>query len=304
LAKKFKTFEGFWILKSFWHTLTHSMPKDYDPFKPLKNKAPVPKSHFYKIETGKGKKFNENKQTLKICTWNIFYGKYKNEIIKEIKTNKELKDVDVFLFQEVPRKKTNLAKEIAKNLGYYYSYGVMSVKINQKTGKRIDDLGNAIVSKYPIIASKILRLKNVKARWDFDPYDNQFGNRMALISKISTPLGKANFVNVHMDTHVFQKKRKQQAEDLMKQLSDMKLVIKSVIAGDFNTFQYKEKKVRKVMQHDGYKNVFDTHFKKTYSFQIPMHTDHIYVRGFNHINQKVLKNVKCSDHYPITVEIN
>ena len=159
MAKKFKTFEGFWILKSFWHTLTHSMPKDYDPFKPLKNKAPVPKSHFYKIETGKGKKFNENKQTLKICTWNIFYGKYKNEIIKEIKTNKELKDVDVFLFQEVPRKKTNLAKEIAKNLGYYYSYGVMSVKINQKTGKRIDDLGNAIVSKYPIIASKILRLK-------------------------------------------------------------------------------------------------------------------------------------------------
>lgn len=307
MAKKLKTFEGFWILKSFWHALTHAIPLDYDPFKPLKNKAPVPRSHFYKIETGKGKRFNDNKKTIKICSWNVFYGLNKNEIIREIKTNSYLKDVDVFLLQEAPRffsnKKENFSKILMKKTGYNYVYAVLTVNLDS-SGNPVKDIGNLILSKYPILKSKIFRLKTLKGRWDFDPYDPNFGNRLALLATLRTHNGNIDIANIHLDTMVLKSKRGEQLREFLEDLKKVGHLHRIIIGGDFNTVEGKEKIVRNVIENEGYDNIFGKNFIRTHNFVIPMHTDHIYFKNIKLLNSRVLREVKCSDHYPIVAEFS
>ncbi len=306
MSKKYKNFEGFWVIKPLLNTWFKKLPKDYDALKTIKFKEPVPRSHFFKIEKLNSKSYKIfNKDKIKICTWNIFYGKYINDIIKEIQNNSEFKDVDVFLFQEMPRNNKlskNPAKELAKKLGFSYAYGVLVVSVN-KNGKYIQDYGNAIISRYPIESSNIVRLKNVLGRWDFNLGDKHFGNRMALHAEISTPIGKLDIFNVHFDTLVLQNKRKEQVEKFLNDIKSIKTSNKEIIAGDFNTFQLKEKKVRKAFETEGYSNVFGKKFNITHNFIIPFHLDHIYTKGLKLIKHKVMKNMKYSDHYPIIAEL-
>ncbi len=307
MGKKFKTFEGFWIIKSFFHMLKNKLPEDYDPFTPRNYKPPVSKSHFFKIEKFNSKKKATPNNSIKVCSWNLFYGKYSDYILRTIKNDKELKDVDVFLLQEVPRNhkinnKRNLAKEFAEHFGFSYVYGVITVSVDEK-GKYIGDMGNAIISRYPIINSKIFRLKNIRARWDFDPKDFNVGNRLALLVTLKTDLGNVDFVNIHLDSIILEKQRKEQLEHFMESFRLEKFSEKEVIGGDFNSYLLKEKSVRNVMISRDYQNIFGNKFIKTHSFFIPMHMDHIYVKNIKVIKSKVLKHIIVSDHYPIIAEL-
>src|SRR3989338_10905918 len=89
-------------------------------------------------------------------------------------------------------------------------------------GRYLKDYGNAIMSKYQIKESKVIRLKNLIGRWDFDPYDKNFGDRLALYAKIITNIGEIAVFNIHCDTFVFQNKRKEQLEQFFKDIKDIR----------------------------------------------------------------------------------
>lgn len=103
---------------------------------------------------------------LKVLSWNIWGGKYLEEIVTFLKTV----DANIIVLQEVIENETgNTAMTIANKLGYECVYGI-GMKMSSKWAgpprekEEIISFGNAILSKYKIVESKIHELSDEKRR--------------------------------------------------------------------------------------------------------------------------------------------
>lgn len=221
----------------------------------------------------RGKNIDVINSVIKSPGW--YYEVYKKNI--SLKKQKELKkeiynfrSVDVISLNEVdigmPRTNyRNTVREIARSLKWNYAFAPEFVELSPIVeGKRVDPKkykglhGNAIISRFPIISTKVVRLPKC-----YNWYENEVkskspvefarrlsaktifnikipnreirrGGRNALVAEILLPNKEiVTVVSTHLEDRCQSKGRLVQARALLKSVKNVKGAL--VIAGDFNT---------------------------------------------------------------------
>lgn len=227
---------------------------------------------------------------LKILSWNIWF------LGDLVKVNKFLKDfnADIIGLQEVMMvdNKIQISKSLMEELGYKY---IFATAFQYPINGIPTNIGNAILSKYPILGNKVYNLS-----------ENE--NRIAIQADIQIGNNTLYVFNTHL-FHTHQKPSELQdlqATNLVKVLTTKK----TVLMGDFNALPESNaiKIISKVLKNT------DTNYLPTWSVYpegcegclpkgIIYKLDNIFTsQDLKNSTFKVEKS-QASDHLPISVVI-
>ena len=245
----------------------------------------------YVVNKGQRLESKGQKSYLRIAQWNIargtninaikyafsnpsgYYYNYKKNIkLEEEKFKKELNDFvtsDIISLNEadigIPRTNyKNIVSEIANELNYNYAFATEFVELTPIIYKQPVDPkqylglhGNAILSKYPIISSRVIRLPECYKWFETEisrksplEYGRRYGaqsvfnvhikneprrgTRCALITDIQLPNKEIiTVVSTHLEDRCYPPCRLKQVKYLLENLKYLRRPV--VIAGDFNT---------------------------------------------------------------------
>ena len=236
---------------------------------------------------------------IRLVSWNIWGGKYLEEVITFLKTA----DTDIVALQEVIENETgNTALTIADKLGYECAYE-LGMKMSSKWAgpprdkEEIINFGNAILSKYKIVESKIHELSKGERRVAVQA-DIQIGNN--ILHAFSIHL-KHN--HLEQPNPQILEMQNEQADNLVKLLP----LNKTVLMGDFNSLpeSYAVKKIGDVLRDA------DTENSLTWSVyregcsvclipKIQYKLDYIFTSKDLKICSFEVKESKGSDHLPVS----
>lgn len=157
---------------------------------------------------------------LKVATFNI-HKEPGDKIVKAMAADRELRDADLILLQEVPRWDASCSGACAmgKLLGMYTLYA---------PGHHVDgrDLGVAILSKAPITSARILELPWNDVRFNA-------GRRIALVATIEHAGRPITVYSVHLENRLKVSDRRRQMTPILEDAKRQRTPV--IIAGDFNT---------------------------------------------------------------------
>lgn len=154
---------------------------------------------------------------LEVVTFNIKFGDEYEQAAEELATNTKLAAADIVFLQEMDAPRTDA---VAKRLELNYVYYPGSVHENGR------DFGNAVLSRWPIVADKKLILPHKC------PMDGRI--RIAVEATVSSPFGDIRAYSVHTETPwLGPKARLEQAGAILNDAQANDGV--TVIGGDFNT---------------------------------------------------------------------
>jgi endonuclease/exonuclease/phosphatase family metal-dependent hydrolase len=241
---------------------------------------------------------------LKILSWNIWGGKYLNEVMTFLKDA----DADIIALQEVIEddRAGNTSLTIAKKLGYECVYGLGMLMSSKWAGpprekEETIKFGNAILSKHAITSSKIHKL-SVSERRVAVQADLRIGN--TILHCFSVHL-KHNHVE-RSNPKILQLQN-EQADNLVKILPSEK----TVLMGDLNALpeSYAVKKMGEVL-----KNIEKDPGSLTWSVYpegcdgclpkgIQYKLDYIFISEDIKAQSFEVGNSKGSDHLPISAII-
>ncbi|WP_298781685.1 endonuclease/exonuclease/phosphatase family protein [uncultured Polaribacter sp.] len=253
-------------------------------------------TQFYKL-TENNSSFNDD---IKVMSYNVrMFNHWKwiedDNIDQKIKTLIDDKSPDVLLFQEY----YTLKKQ-------EYSYPYQFIKTKNKKSK----IGLAIYSRFPIVNSGSLNLKNTSNNIIFaDIVKNKDTIRIYNLHLQSLQLNtqKENFGQENSEKLIVRlkerfKKQAEQTEVFLAHETEWKG--KKIIAGDFNNTAYSW------VYNQIASNKIDSYleagkgFGKTFNYWFPMRIDFILTDENAIINQHLTFSENYSDHYPILAKIN
>lgn len=235
---------------------------------------------------------------LKVLSWNIWGGKNREQVIAFLKST----PFDVLALQEVTVREKNGTLEndadvIAQALGYHVSYAK-----SFRTDRHVPvyDMGNAIISKFPITQSITHSLS------DLSTYEKNASTepRNALQTDISVENTMVHVVSTHLGY----------SEDLqatplqLQQVDTLLSAIPSthtILMGDFNSEPSSKiiKKVEQQLQHTD-SNVLTPSWTNMRKDEHPKHRiDYIFVSKDLHTRSFDIKESDASDHLPLFAEI-
>jgi endonuclease/exonuclease/phosphatase family metal-dependent hydrolase len=156
----------------------------------------------------------------KIATFNV-HKEPGAKVAKAILADRELRDVDLIMMQEVPRWGTTCsgACELGRELGMYALFAPGHVEGDK-------DMGVAILSRAPITSAQILELP-----WN-DVHFNA-GRRIALVATLEQNGRPITVYAVHLENRLTVADRKKQMQPVLEHAMQQRTPV--IIAGDFNT---------------------------------------------------------------------
>lgn len=230
---------------------------------------------------------------IKILSWNIWFGTYLDKVTEFLKNS----DADIVGLQEVtqtPDGKKNIATNLAQKLGYSYVYATgMDLR---PYGKEFV-MGNVILSKYPIIASKTHILSKTDSRIAIQADIDIKGK---ILHAFST-----HFLHTHQQPSIIQE---EQAHTLVSVLPKDN----TIVMGDFNatpeskTVAIIQKKFQKA---DGENNTPTwSVYQRTEECckeiaHVVVRLDYIFVTSDIHVRKSSIEQSDGSDHLPISAEV-
>ncbi len=175
--------------------------------------------------------------TLRIVSWNIERGLQYEKIVQALK---EDLPADVYLLQEVDKgaRRTDLrdvASSLASELEIYFAFGIEFQELIQGRSGQPALHGQAILSRFPISQTRVLRFEHQPKDWSRDWFQPRHGGRMALVCKIETPAGKLLVYNAHLESRGSDAGRAKQMEEIITDIQRTEYSGPVVIAGDLNT---------------------------------------------------------------------
>jgi len=228
------------------------------------------------------------KDTLKIVSFNIEYGKRMEQAVEEFKEAKELRDADIIFLQEIDENDVAmLAKALKLNSIYYPS-------VRHVHG---ENFGNGILSRWPFKNHGKIIL----------PYPNPIcgHSRSAVFGDITLDGRTLRLYSTHTEVSSL---------GLEKRIAQFKTILSSVpdslqyaiIGGDFNTMAESTIETMDSLAFDtGFVRATQNISYTVSSFLgiLKFNLDHIYVRGFSPLGSDIYKDSKSSDHKPIWTKI-
>lgn len=235
---------------------------------------------------------------VKVLSWNIWGGKYLDEVISQLK---EI-DADIIGLQEVKEiisgdNRANIAQQIAQELGYQYFYCKAYTDDRHEGGF---DFGNAILTKFPIVKSECLVLSGT----EYYQKDALTEPRAACVCSVKIGDQRLKIVNIHLGYSrdaSLSPLRKIQLDLVLKLVEDKRIVL----AGDFNSIPESEvvKKLNEVMINTD--PILDQKTKTDVDTpgQPQFRIDYIFVSPDLKFSNFQILETEASDHKPILVEI-
>lgn len=227
---------------------------------------------------------------LKVLSWNIWYHGNLNKVNDFL----EKSDADIIGLQEVIsiNNEIQLSKNLKEKLGYTYIY---ASAFKRRIDGRLVDIGNAVLSKYPILESKFHNLSKTE-------------NRIAIEVNFKAADKVIHVFNTHL-FHTHQKPSKlqeEQTENLIKALP----LKNTILMGDFNALP-QSAAIKKINAR--FKNT-DQDLLPTWSvypkgceiclpYGLNYKLDNIFISRNLKSDSYQVQNSKASDHLPISAII-
>jgi endonuclease/exonuclease/phosphatase family metal-dependent hydrolase len=226
-------------------------------------------------------------KALTIVSYNIWFGEDIAQALSEMREIHSKYELDIVLLQEMDEVGTaQIARELKMN--YVYFPAAIEPTYNK-------NFGNAILSRWPIIASQklILPHKSLSNRM----------NRIATRATIRIPGADILVYSLHTESvFTLPRYRKEQYTAVLNDVDpEARLVI---VGGDFNSFT---KEAIQELEGDYKKAGFERVSKGSGStvskYGIEMTSDHILAKGFDLREAGKLATATASDHLPIWVTL-
>ena len=234
-------------------------------------------------------------QQLRVVTCNVHFETASN-VIRGIREDRELRDADLIIMQEVARDESvpdycSAACALGKELGYHAIYAPGHAQGNGSHGV-------AIVSRAPIKAAEILELPYFNVKFNS-------GRRVAVVATIDVAGKPVTVYGVHLDNRLSVKERKKQMTPVLEHARRQTTPV--IIGGDFNTSPYtwianvvpvptgqQDNKLEKLVREFGFDTPV-TDSGPTFRY-LGMRLDAIYTRGFETIRFSTANAKNISDH--------
>ena len=189
------------------------------------------------------------KEFLRLVHWNIERGKHLEAIIELFNADPILQFADIISLNEVDlgmnrTQNQNIAFELGQRLGMHTVYIPEYLELTKGIGEELTLAGenkealhgNAILSRYPILAVHSVRLPSCFDTYQFS--EKRFGERVALIVEIEVNKQVIYLVNTHLEVRNTPKCRAKQFQGILQALE--KLPARPIIiAGDLNVGTFK-----------------------------------------------------------------
>lgn len=246
--------------------------------------------------------------SIKITTYNTHFGRKLPKIIMAFKENRNLRDSDIILLQEIEAyegKGRAQAGEIADSLGLYCHYaGAREIIRLGKKGTH----GLAVLSRHPIVSTHIIPLPYFRL-----PLHSR--RRIAQLVRLKVGSRDLYVCNIHLDARINCQYRIRQLAAAVKYLKKL-APAPVILGGDFNTFPFlvflkmlplpyynQYKRVHEFLLGQGF--AYHTNFKGPTMRRgwLGMKVDHIYSNGLPIIECGVERSVTASDHKPVWAKI-
>ncbi|MBI2011595.1 endonuclease/exonuclease/phosphatase family protein [Candidatus Daviesbacteria bacterium] len=239
---------------------------------------------------------------LKILSWNIWKGKYLDQVIEVLKKE----NADILGLQEVIEKdeedlnlqsgigRLNLAEIIASKLGYQK---VWYKAFTTDRHTPIFDIGNALLSKYPILESKCIFLSGL----DLYQKSPETEPRIAIKAKIDINGKILNVITTHLgwsENQQASKIRELQVEKLLQLIKEES----TILMGDFNSLpdSPEVKKIEIVLVNTDPNPIEPS----ATDFKADFRIDYIFVSKDLKFSNFRMIDSDASDHKPLVVEID
>jgi endonuclease/exonuclease/phosphatase family metal-dependent hydrolase len=227
---------------------------------------------------------NGQNRTLRVVTYNVQWAKHIDRAIQVLQHREPLTDADVVLLQEMDPDGT---RRIADALGMQWVY-YPSV-IHPKRGL---DFGNAVLSRWPIVADHKLILPHVAGL--------RHAQRIATAVTVLVDSTPVRIYSAHLGTptDIRPAKRRDQARTIMQDAATYPLVI---VAGDMNSHGIGKEFVAQGFSWPTEHNGFTTTF---------FNWDHVFLKGFappapqRKVAGIVRDTLGTSDHDPVWAVAN
>jgi len=218
-------------------------------------------------------------RAVRVVTYNVQWGRHVERAIHVLKTRSPLSDADIVLLQEMDAAGT---QRIAEALGMSWVYYPAAVH-----PKRGSDFGNAILSRWPIVADGKLILPHVGGL--------RHAQRIATAATVLIDSTPVRVYSAHLGTpsDIRPSKRRDQARAIMNDAARYPLVI---VAGDMNSHGIGKEFIAQGFLWPTEHNGFTTAF---------FNWDHVFLKGFSlpararRFTGIVRDTLGTSDHDPV-----
>lgn len=184
---------------------------------------------------------------LRVVAWNIQRGRRLDALTQALQNDPTLRDADVLLLSEVDcgmgrSGNRNVSRELATALRMHYAFGVSYLVLGddvleneQGAANTLALAGSAILSRWPIVATKNLDLPELKDKFS-SKSEKRLGKKRALAAQLQLPSGDLWVSTCHLDSNASPSQRGVQLRALLDEVSADGT--RQLVGGDFNTTTY------------------------------------------------------------------
>jgi endonuclease/exonuclease/phosphatase family metal-dependent hydrolase len=235
---------------------------------------------------------------LKIVSYNIRWrgGEDLQRVIELLRADPEIGGAAIIGLQEVDRdkkrtKNVNTARAIADALGMNYSWAAPPVKEGAE-----EETGVALLSPYPL--TDVVRIVL--------PHAGPGGRRrVAVGATVRVGRTPVRAYSVHAETRMPLEKKVTHWRAVLDDLQRHGGVAHAVIVGDFNTIKGKDvRAARRLFSEAGFTTPFPDDRSTFKAFIFDFKLDWVWLRGFEHGEFGIDKQVGLSDHWPLWANVS
>ncbi len=271
---------------------------------------PPPQDPLTRIRTGSYSRAPGFRASARLLNWNIERGQNLDGIEAEMRAAKP----DLCIFQEVDlsARRTggkDIALELAQAFRMNYSFAPEFQELSQSIGNGPAYHGQAILTTWPILNTRILRFAHQSGFWKPRPLlisslpilQRREGGRIAQISELDNGSKKVVVYNLHLESRGSENGRLLQLNEVLADAERYPPETAVIVAGDFNTKSRNSPLIDRLKQA-GYRNSWGDRRVRTHVIIGAL--DWVFVRGpVLCEDARVLRDVHASDHFPITLDL-
>ena len=254
--------------------------------------------------------------TIRVISWNINRGLRLPEIIEFLSKA----SADLILLQEadVNARRTqyrNIAREIALALRMNYVFGREFQELTQGNHSSPAYHGQATLSKFPILSSRILTFGKQSGFWrprwfipQLEKSQRRLGGRMALVSHVTWSEKRLLVYNLHLESRGSDRLRASQLAEVVRDIHQCGSGLPVVVGGDFN-FELSREPAISVVNGARLRNPFNHGDRHPTTTRTRLGgarvVDWILVGGpLRYGRPELHDSVVASDHYPLSVALH
>ena len=253
---------------------------------------------------------------IRVISWNINRGLQLPGIIEFLSKA----SADLILLQEadVNARRTqhrNIAREIAQALRMNYVFGREFQELTQGNHSSPAYHGQATLSKFPILSSRILTFGRQSGFWrprwfipQLEKSQRRLGGRMALVSHVTWSEKRLLVYNLHLESRGSDRLRSSQLAEVVTDIHQCGSGLPVVVGGDFN-FELSREPAISVVNGAWLRNPFN-HGNRLPTITRPRlgrarAVDWILVGGpLRYGRPELHDSVVASDHFPLSIALH